>query len=257
MVDGKCKLIIFLFAGILLLLPLFGIEQSDSSTPERALVIAVYDGDTIKVRFASGCERKVRLIGIDSSEIEDPREEVKFQALMSKRFTFSHLYRRIIGLTYDWEKEDKYKRVLAYVWTEKEGLFNKFILEEGFARVFRKFSFKYMKVFIEAERKAREFNKGLWQKKPYPSISPADTKKHIDQVLSVEFLCSKVRIRGKYCFLCSPGDEFFALVEQKNPLFLKDLRSYEGNTICVEGLIEEYKGRPQIMVFFPSQIQQK
>ncbi len=40
--------------------------QQASAPPDSGLVVVVYDGDTVKVRFADGNERKVRLIGIDS-----------------------------------------------------------------------------------------------------------------------------------------------------------------------------------------------
>jgi len=130
---------------------LFQHEQGrDSSFPESGLVTAVYDGDTIKVRFKNEKERKVRLIGIDAPEIGDSKEEAKFRAQMARRFAFFYLYRKTVKLSYDWEIEDKYDRLLAYVWTEKQGLFNKFILSEGFAAVFLKFPFKYREEFIEA-----------------------------------------------------------------------------------------------------------
>jgi endonuclease YncB( thermonuclease family) len=69
-----------------------------SSFPESGFVTAVYDGDTIKVRFKNKQERKVRLIGIDAPEIEASREEVKFRAQMAKRFAFFYLYRETINL---------------------------------------------------------------------------------------------------------------------------------------------------------------
>jgi len=94
-----------------------------SSFPTRGRVDVVYDGDTIKVRFDDGQEWRVRLIGIDAPEIGDVREDMKFMAEMSKRFTFYHLYRKKIRLSYESELFDSYGRILAYVWTDEQDLF--------------------------------------------------------------------------------------------------------------------------------------
>jgi len=221
--------------------------------PENGLVTAVYDGDTIKVKFKSGLEKVVRLIGIDSPETDAVREKIKFRAYMAKRFAFFYLYSRKIKLSYDWELEDKYNRLLAYIWTEKEGLFNKYILSEGFAAAFLNFPFKYKKEFIEAEGKARRSGKGLWKSEPYPSISPHETMLHIGRLLSVKYRCEKVSARGKYVFLRSSG-EFSTLIPKTNIYLLHEQKSFEGKIMLVKGFLETYKGKPQMVAFFPSQI---
>ena len=234
---------------------LFQHEQGkDSSFPESGLVTAVYDGDTIKVKFKNEKERKVRLIGIDAPEIGDSREEAKFRAHMARRFAFFYLYRKTVKLSYDWEIEDKYDRLLAYVWTEKQGLFNKFILSEGFAAVFLKFPFKYREEFIEAEREARELEKGFWKKGPYPSISVQDTRAYLGKLLSVKYTCSRVQTKGKFVFLYSSGEEFSTLVPRESISFFPELKSFKGKALTVTGFLEEYKEKHQIVAFFPRQI---
>jgi micrococcal nuclease len=229
-------------------------QGKNSSYPERGLVTAVYDGDTIKVRFENRQERKVRLIGIDAPEIETSREEEKFRAQMSKRFAFFYLYRKAVKLSYDWEIEDKYGRLLAYVWTEKQGLFNKFILSEGFAEVFLNFPFKYREEFVEADREARRLEKGLWKKEPYPSISVSSARASLGKLLSVKYKCSRVQTKGKFVFLYSAGEEFSTLVPLENVSLFPLLKSFEEKALSVTGFLEEYKGKPQIVVFFPIQI---
>jgi micrococcal nuclease len=246
-----CFLIVFVFSSE-------GLIQHEqgrgSSFPESGLVTAVYDGDTIKVRFKNAQEKKVRLIGIDAPEIEDSKEEAKFRAQMAKRFAFFYLYRETIKLSYDWEIEDKYGRLLAYIWTEKQGLFNKFILSEGFAAVFLKFPFKYREEFIEAEREARKLEKGLWKKGSYPSISVQETRAYLGKLLSVKYTCSRVQAKGKFIFLYSSGEEFSTLIPRENISFFPDLKSFEGKALIVTGFLEEYKEKPQIVAFFPRQI---
>jgi micrococcal nuclease len=229
-------------------------QERDSSVQESGLVTAVYDGDTIKVRFKNKQERKVRMIGIDAPEIGNLREEVKYRAQMAKRFAFFYLYRKTVKLSYDWEIEDKYGRLLAYIWTEKQGLFNKFILSEGFAVAYLNFPFKYKEEFIEAEREARKLEKGLWKKGPYPSIPVSEVRTYLGQLLSVKYTCSRMQTKGKFVFLYSSGEEFSALVPRENVSFFPEIDSFRGKALIVTGFLEEYKGKPQIVAFFPRQI---
>ena len=138
-----------------------------SAPPDTATVVVVYDGDTVKVRFKDGTERRVRLIGIDSPELGDERESVRFMAYVAKRFAFLKLYRHDVRLSYDWQLEDKYGRLLAFLTAEDGTLFNELILREGFAFKLRAFPFRpeLMKRFEAAEGEARRREKGLWRKK--------------------------------------------------------------------------------------------
>ncbi|MBN1225342.1 MAG: thermonuclease family protein [Candidatus Aminicenantes bacterium] len=230
-----------------------GVSAGDLS--DKGVVVVVYDGDTVKVRFEGGVERKVRLIGVDSPEIGDEREEIRLSAYMAKRFCFHRLYRKTVQLTYDWEREDKYGRLLAYVWLGKKLLFNELILREGFASAFLKFPFeeKFRKRFVEAERAAREQESGFWQKKPLPVISASEAKRNIGKYISVSFQCTRVQFRGNFVFLHSQGD-FCALISHRNLANFPDIRSFEGRLLSISGYLEEYRGEPQIMVFLPVQI---
>jgi micrococcal nuclease len=224
------------------------------SFPDKGEVTAVYDGDTIKVRFEDGAERKVRLIGVDAAELEDADQEMSFQAEMAKRFSFFYLYLRKVNLSYDQELEDKYGRLLAYVWTEKEGLFNQFLISEGFASVFRGFQFRYKKEFIEAEQEAKRNQRGLWKNGVYPSISAKEARLHIGTLITVNFTCVRVQARGKFVFLHSSGDDFSALITRENARFFPAIQSFQGQELSVTGFLEDYRGRPQIVVFFPRQV---
>lgn len=223
---------------------------------DKGVVMAVYDGDTIKVRFDKDHERKVRFIGVNAEEVNAQKEEKRFQACMAKRFVFSHLYGKNISLTYDRELEDKYGRVLAYVWVEGATLFNEFILREGYASAFLKFPFRqdYRNRFIDAEKEARGLGKGLWKKPPFLTVSPADTEYNRGKILTVEYFCSQVERRSRYVFLHSSDKEFSALIPLENLNLFSDLSAFQGHFIQVHGFLEEYKGKSQIMVFFPKQI---
>jgi micrococcal nuclease len=220
----------------------------------KGKVVAVYDGDTIKVRFADGSERRVRLIGIDTPEIGETQEEARLEAQLAKRFAFHYLYQKPVNLTYERDLEDKYGRLLAYVWTE-EGLFNELILKQGFARVFWAFPFELKERFVRAQQEAREKERGFWQKKPYPIVSGQDIRDHIGELRRVRFVCVRMRRRGNFLFLNPEPGDFSVLIPQENLSFFPGWKSWEGSTIEIGGFLEEYKGHPQIMVFFPLQLE--
>jgi micrococcal nuclease len=216
-------------------------------------VIAVLDGDTIKVRLQGGGIKTVRLLGIDTPELSDPRDDVRWLASVAKRYTFWKLYRKKVELRFDLNREDKHGRILAYIWTEKN-LFNAMILRDGFASAFLKFPFKHRKEFKDTEEEARMQKRGFWREESYPMITTSEAQSHLGMLMDVRFLCSEVEIRGKYCFFRASGGEFLALLPKKELSQFPDVRCFEGKRMSVTGLLEEYKERPQIMIFFPWQI---
>jgi len=236
--------------------PLKELDSSTDLSPEAGVVIAVYDGDTIKVRFKNGVEKKVRLIGIDAPEISDERERVQFLAYMAKRFAYFHLYQKEVHLSYDWQLEDEYGRLLAYVWTESE-LFNDFILRQGFASAFLKFPFRkdYQIRFKKSEAFARKNGRGLWIQGRFPRIGVQEARYCLGKLVSVEYKCISLETKRKFLFLNSAEKEFSALIPQQSLSLFPDWKNYLNRKLIVTGFLEEYKGQPQIMMFLPSQIQ--
>lgn len=231
------------------------IASSLGPTREEGIVIIVYDGDTIKVRFKDGLLKKVRLIGIDAPEIGDQRENVKFWAQMARRFAFFYLFRKQVRLSYDWQLEDKYERLLAYVWTE-EGLFNDFIIREGYAFVFLKFPYRkdYQEKFKRSEEYARKNKRGLWKEEDFPQIQVHETKYHLGRILKVGYKCSTLETKRQFLFLHSPDKEFSALIPKENLSQFPDSKDYLNKNLLITGFLEEYRGQPQIIVYFPHQV---
>jgi micrococcal nuclease len=224
--------------------------------PESGTVIRVADGDTVTVKFAGGGERRVRLIGVDAPEMDDTREEAAFRAFLSRRFTFHHLYRRAVRLTYDFPFLDEHGRVLAYVWPEMDRLFNDFIIRQGFASAFLKYPFRkdYQERFRAAEAEARNKNRGFWRLDPPPVILDMDARRHLGELVSVRFRCDGVSKRSLFLVLRSAGGVFEALVPlDRVPLF-SGVEECRGREVSVSGFLEEFRGRPQIMVAFPRQL---
>ncbi len=248
-------LVLFLIAsGLLSARPIR--KAGPSRPPDTATVVVVYDGDTVMVRFKDGNERKVRLIGIDTPELGDERESVRFMAYVAKRFAFLRLYRREVALSYDWQREDKHGRLLAFLTTEDGTLFNERILREGFAFKLLAFPFRpeLMKRFEAAEGEARRAEKGLWRRDDDAPVAPAEAPGLLGRLAAVAMTCASVEKRKPFIILRPPGGEIEVLVPERRLADFPGLMEMTGKPIVVRGLIEEFRGRVQIMADVPMQI---
>jgi micrococcal nuclease len=241
--------------GVLGLLVVFLFGICPTGFGDDGVVTVVYDGDTIKVKFDAGREDVIRLIGINCPEVEDQRESVRLQALMAKRFTFRSLYNKRVSLKYDWEKQDKYGRILAYVFVG-EKFFNEFILQEGVAWVFLRYPFRndYRQRFILASREARSKERGLWKPEPYPVVSTDELGFNIGQLVRVEFVCIACRERGKFIYLHSREEHFAALIPRESQPNFPNIQEMAARRVIVTGFLEEYEGQRQILLFLPQQL---
>lgn len=139
-------------------------------TGERAVVTKVVDGDTIVVNNS----QTVRLIGIDTPETVDPRRPVGCFGKEASNEAKGLLSGKEIILQKDVSETDKYKRLLRYVFLPladnqtlpagRQVLFvNDYLVREGFAKVLTyPPDVKYNEKFRQAEKEARENQRGLW-----------------------------------------------------------------------------------------------
>ncbi|MGE5328140.1 MAG: thermonuclease family protein [Deltaproteobacteria bacterium] len=126
-------------------------------------VIRIVDGDTIVVNLNSK-EEKVRLIGVDTPETVKPGTPVQKYGKEASNFTKNMLIDKKVKLEFDVQHRDKYARLLAYVYLEDGRMFNKILIEQGYAQVMTvPPNVKYQQAFIKLQRKAKENKKGLWK----------------------------------------------------------------------------------------------
>jgi micrococcal nuclease len=121
----------------------------------------VVDGDTIIIKV-KGKEERVRLIGVDTPETKHPKKPVQYFGKEASVFTKRIAEGKRVRLEYDWQKRDKYGRILAYVYLEDGTFLNAEIIKQGYGFAYTKFPFKYLEDFRQYEKEARENNRGLW-----------------------------------------------------------------------------------------------
>jgi micrococcal nuclease len=127
-------------------------------------VVKNYDGDTITVHIPDHkpYRERVRLIGIDTPEKNQGQWGRK--ATLYTRYTLKD---RNVYLEPDVQERDKYGRLLAYVWVERDdgrlAMLNELLVREGLATILTiPPNVKYTDRFKAAERAARENESGFW-----------------------------------------------------------------------------------------------
>ncbi len=119
----------------------------------------VVDGDTVVL---DGNE-KVRLIGINTPESVDPRRPVQWYGKEASAYAKGLLLGKRVRMEQDVEKTDKYGRTLGYLHLEDGTFVNLHLVEKGYAFTYPyPPNVKYSSEIRDAERKAREANRGLW-----------------------------------------------------------------------------------------------
>ena len=118
--------------------------------PFEAVVVSVYDGDTITVRTDETI--KIRLYGIDSPELKQPFGQASKQAMSGLVFGKK--------VTIKPEKKDRYGRTIA--WVEADGRdVSVQMVETGMAHWYQQYA-KHDTELQSAQTKAKSANLGVW-----------------------------------------------------------------------------------------------
>jgi micrococcal nuclease len=147
--------------GTFLVSNITGIQTIGQDTKETAYCSKVVDGDTIVVKIGLD-EYKVRYIGIDTPETVDPNRPVGYFGKEASQKNTELVLGRDVRLEKDVSDTDKYGRLLRYVYVG-DVMINKELLRLGYAKVATyPPDVKYVTVFLNAEREARDNGRGLW-----------------------------------------------------------------------------------------------
>jgi len=140
-------------------------------------VVRVVDGDTLDIRYKNGTRDTVRLLGIDTPEVEADNQPGEYEGVPDTDAGRACLYEAGIDASeYVNERIDKgpvtiavdpqadrrggYGRLLAYVYIGEDNL-NYELVATGRARVYES-SFTLRERFDATEQRAKDGNRGLW-----------------------------------------------------------------------------------------------
>lgn len=134
-------------------------------TSESYPVTRVIDGDTIEVQ-RDGKKETVRLIGIDTPEVVDPRSPIECFGKQASEKARSLLIGQGVILKADTTQSDKdrYGRLLRYVYLVDGTFINDLLIREGYAHeyTYQNDPYIFQQQFKDAEKEAQENKRGLW-----------------------------------------------------------------------------------------------
>src|SRR3990167_4708201 len=131
---------------------------ADTKDSDTFHVVRVIDGDTIELDGGI----KVRYIGIDTPETVNPNTDVECYGNESSAKNKELLEDKDVRLEKDISETDRYGRLLRYVYVG-DVFINDYLVRQGYANASSyPPDIKYQDVFTEAEKEARDNNRGLW-----------------------------------------------------------------------------------------------
>lgn len=158
--------------------PALPVEDFTQDTAYKVRI--VIDGDTVVIGY-KGTPTKVRMIGVDTPETVHPQKPVEEYGREASAFTKNLLLGESVYLRFDQEKKDKYGRLLAYLYRAPDGLFvNLEIVRQGYGHAYTLFPFKHLETFRYYELRARDAEKGLWNKRPVSQKPTGRTSQKVE-----------------------------------------------------------------------------
>lgn len=230
------------------------------SLGDSAVVREVVDGDTVILDGG----RQVRLVGIQAPKL--PLGRVNFEkwplADEAKQALAELVLGRRITLGYGGQRQDRYGRELAHLFTDDGLWVQGSLLELGFARVY---SFADNRSLVgrmlEAEGAARNASQGIWRHPYYAILDTAAAPDHTGRFSLVEGRVLETAIVRGRAYLNFDEDyrtDFTISISSRN---LKSFASsgiipqdYAGRRVRVRGWLRWSNG-PMIEVTHPEQIE--
>ena len=124
----------------------------------KATVIRVVDGDTFEVRIGQGSPVRVRVIGYDAPERDEPFGDT------ATKFLKALLEGREVLLESDVQPVDRYGRRLYHVWLSQT-LLSELMLLTGLARQMTiPPNVRHVDFLTQAQKQGREIGLGVWGK---------------------------------------------------------------------------------------------
>lgn len=147
-------------------------QVAGTISPGYYRVASFEDGDTITVDMNGKTER-IRMIGVDTPETQDPRKPVQCFGKAASAFTKQLIGTNPVRLEADnlSDNRDRYNRLLRHVYLPDGRLVQAEIIKAGYGFAYTSFPFTKSNEFKVYENEARQQSKGLWS-----SCSPEQNK---------------------------------------------------------------------------------
>jgi micrococcal nuclease len=172
------------FALLLVAAPAANAQPAPGQVSGQAQVVRVVDGDTVDVLLEDGARERLRLIGIDTPEVVDPRKPVQCFGREASQHAHELLDGQMVSVELDASQGDRdiYGRLLAYVWLPDGRNFGEVMIGDGFAHEYTyNLPYAYVDSFKLAQDGATASQAGLWS----PATCAGDTERPADTIAEV------------------------------------------------------------------------
>ncbi len=227
-------------------------------------VVAVTDGDTMRIDPPVNGLSELRLAGIDAAKAPLGRPANRPWPLGDEaRAALAALTRDTsIRLAFAGQRTDRYRRLVDQVYRADGRWLQGELLEAGLARVHTSLDNREMAgEMLSIEAEARAARRGLWASPAYAVAAPSEVRQRIGSFALVEGKVLGARRVKKWIYLnfgADWRDDFTVTIEANSlPLFAAaglDPLALAGRLIRVRGWVEKFNG-PSIEVTHPEQIE--
>ena len=200
----------------------------------------VFDGDTILL--ANG--QKVRFLGINTPEVAGRNKSAEAGGEQAKAWLKRNLEGKKVSLQGDVEKQDKYQRTLAHVFTEDKEHVNLELVRQGLAAInIYPPNLKYVDALINAQQQAESSGLGIWGCPEYAPQSYWELND--DNYKGWKRLTGRVlgvKTTAKYSYLQFSDRVAVRIDNQWHELF-PDLALYVGKNVEARGWVHKNRQR--------------
>ncbi|MCW8931163.1 MAG: thermonuclease family protein [Gammaproteobacteria bacterium] len=222
-------------------------KQQLDEVDEWSTIAKVVDGDTLYLKDG----RKIRLIGINAPEIgyrgesSQPYGRQAYDAVIQ---LVKH--NKKIGLSFDKDKKDRYKRYLTYVTLSGGDSIEQILLSKGLAHSIvippndsRIDCYRYIEAI------ARDKKLGVWSLSEYQWISAKSLSSKARGQRYISGVVSAYRESKKNIFLKLSSKLSIRIAKKDKKYFSGiNFKNLVGKTVRVRGWINSYKGRQTVHI---------
>lgn len=208
----------------------------------------VFDGDTVLLDDGA----KVRLLGINTPELESSKTNEEAVAAEAKQYLQSLIKDKKVRLETDTVRYDKYERKLAHLFTEDGEHLNLKLVEQGLATVnIYPPNLLHLERLIQAEQIAEKQKNGIWSENDY---QPRPIEMIRESRLGWQRLIGKPRAisEGRKFTRLQFSDNINVRIPKENMTYFHDLHAYLDKDVEVRGWITKRQEEYSVLIRHPS-----
>ncbi len=225
------------------------VEITSSSNRQLHHIVKVYDGDTIILEGG----KHVRLLGVNTPEIESYQHTEEPGGVAAKKWLQAQLQNnKKIYLEFDHIKQDKYKRLLAYVYLPDGKHINLELLENGLAVVsIIPPNGRYAEELTQAQQRAEKNKLGIWSMPEYQPRLISQIANHTKGWQRFTGTPVSIKKGKKYTRLII-NDKTDIRIANTNLKLFPELNTYLGKPLEIRGWVARNKDYYTMLINHPS-----